>query len=260
MDPFESHLMALNAVDQPLGTGFSVNLEPLDSPSNEYQVGSQFVAFLNGFYATFPETRNWNLYLAGESYAGTYIPYISGAINNCGLYLDTINFFKDKPQLLPIVANVENTCMTGVTDCENWPQYPFQCNLMNILNVWYQSNTTQSDAKNCFDPYNIILIAPCGQDSYWKDENHLASYLNKPEVRAAIHVDPFLKNTRPEYEWSECRKITISTFSDEFLGFSSGASFFGQLIENRVKIIIYNGDNDYLIDFIGVEAVLDDLV
>ncbi len=41
------------------------------------QVASDFVAFLRNFYAIFPRYAKMELYLSGESFAGTFIPYIA---------------------------------------------------------------------------------------------------------------------------------------------------------------------------------------
>lgn len=43
-------------------------------------MANQFVAFLEKWFALFPEYEHDDLYLAGESYAGQHIPYIAKAI------------------------------------------------------------------------------------------------------------------------------------------------------------------------------------
>src|SRR5690348_15019868 len=66
-------------VDNPVGTGFSyVNT---DSFVHELQeMADQFVMFMEKWFAIFPEYEQDDLYFAGESYAGQYIPYISKTI------------------------------------------------------------------------------------------------------------------------------------------------------------------------------------
>ncbi|TCD68479.1 Cell death protease [Steccherinum ochraceum] len=61
-------------VDQPVGTGFSI------SPSNKYlhelpDASRHWLQFLENFYTVFPEYKEMDTYLAGESFAGQYIPY-----------------------------------------------------------------------------------------------------------------------------------------------------------------------------------------
>lgn len=56
---------------------------------NEDQLAEQLVGFLQQFFEVFSELNGKNLYLTGESYAGTYIPYIA-------------NYIYDNPDLLSL--------------------------------------------------------------------------------------------------------------------------------------------------------------
>lgn len=60
-------------VEQPVGTGFTTGKT---KNTDEQQVAAQFSSFLDGFFKDFPELKGKNLYITGESYAGTYIPHI----------------------------------------------------------------------------------------------------------------------------------------------------------------------------------------
>lgn len=46
----------------------------------EDEIAKGFVSFLTNFMTAFPEYQRSELYIAGESFAGTYIPYIANAI------------------------------------------------------------------------------------------------------------------------------------------------------------------------------------
>jgi carboxypeptidase D len=66
-------------VDNPVGTGFSY--VDTDSYISELDtMADNFVTFLTKFFEIFPEYELDDLYIAGESYAGQYIPYIARAI------------------------------------------------------------------------------------------------------------------------------------------------------------------------------------
>lgn len=67
-------------VDQPVGTGFSYVENGAYAQTLE-QVAAEFVHFMREFVRTYPEyTQESDLYLAGESYAGQYIPYMADAL------------------------------------------------------------------------------------------------------------------------------------------------------------------------------------
>ncbi|KAH9929043.1 alpha/beta-hydrolase, partial [Epithele typhae] len=62
-------------IDQPVGTGFST-ADNEGYIADEDQMGEDFIQFLSNLVAVFPSLSTRPLYLTGESYAGTYIPYI----------------------------------------------------------------------------------------------------------------------------------------------------------------------------------------
>ncbi|KAJ6574370.1 Alpha/Beta hydrolase protein [Mycena capillaripes] len=74
-----SKLVDIFWIDQPVGTGYSTS-DATGYVSDEDQMGRDFVEFLSNIVKIFPSLAKRPLYLAGESYAGTYIPYIAKTI------------------------------------------------------------------------------------------------------------------------------------------------------------------------------------
>ncbi|KAI8822599.1 Alpha/Beta hydrolase protein [Fimicolochytrium jonesii] len=93
--------MSLLFVDNPVGTGYSFvgagkegnvpltrRLEDDEAlpayhegyPTNQPAISRDLISFLDKFYAVFPEQSSRPLYLAGESYAGKYVPELAAAI------------------------------------------------------------------------------------------------------------------------------------------------------------------------------------
>ena len=66
-------------MDQPVGTGFSL-ADYGDMAETEKQVAKSFAIFLDKFFLSFPYLRRAEVYLSGESFAGTYIPYIANEL------------------------------------------------------------------------------------------------------------------------------------------------------------------------------------
>lgn len=66
-------------VDQPAGTGFSYT-EQGKYVHELYDMAFYFIKFMEEYYKIYPEELDNDIYLAGESYAGQYIPYIAKAI------------------------------------------------------------------------------------------------------------------------------------------------------------------------------------
>ena len=72
-------------VEQPVGTGFS---QGTPNAQNEVDVAKQFLGFFKNFVETF-RLQGKKVYIAGESYAGSYIPYIADAMFDAN---DTTHF------------------------------------------------------------------------------------------------------------------------------------------------------------------------
>ncbi|KAI8617960.1 serine carboxypeptidase-domain-containing protein [Chytriomyces sp. MP71] len=273
-------------VEQPLGAGYSDNTNVKSGPKSEFDVGSQFLVFLNGFYAAFPQTRSWSLYLTGESYAGVYIPFIAGAIQTCpgvpepipfkGIALnDAILSFPAQigPRstvaafdYLHLAGYFQRTDPSGALEhaaaqladmCRGETRHDPRCDLVMLIRGWYEATYPGGDA--CLDYYNIRGTVPCDKSGqYWREEARLKAYLNSPSVRQAMHVDPWLANQNASYQWGECNDISITIPGDAQSGPNS-ETFLPGLVASGVKVILYNGDQDLLVNYVSVEEVLGNL-
>ncbi|KAI0629365.1 alpha/beta-hydrolase [Trametes polyzona] len=65
-------------VDQPVGVGFSTS-DSAGYVHDEDEMGRDFMGFLSNLVKVFPSLKTRPMHLTGESYAGTYIPYIMKA-------------------------------------------------------------------------------------------------------------------------------------------------------------------------------------
>lgn len=72
-----TNLSSIIFVEQPVGTGYSQGVPNI---TNENDLAAQLVGFFQQFLDIFSELKGKNFYLTGESYAGTYIPYIANFI------------------------------------------------------------------------------------------------------------------------------------------------------------------------------------
>ncbi|KAF4574381.1 hypothetical protein EYR36_005715 [Pleurotus pulmonarius] len=72
-----TNLSSVLWVEQPVGTGFSRGTPDI---RNEDDLAAELVGFFQQFLEVFSELKGKNFYLSGESYAGTYVPYIANHI------------------------------------------------------------------------------------------------------------------------------------------------------------------------------------
>ncbi|KAL4065995.1 Alpha/Beta hydrolase protein [Scleroderma citrinum] len=128
-------------IDQPVGTGFST----ADSEGyvfDEDQMASDFMGFLENFVKVFPQLAKRPLYLTGESYAGTYIPYITKA------YFEMEN----PPIKLGKIAIGDGTLGSG----ETFNLLP----VVNVLETYPQIIGYDTDVLNYFKEQTAL----CGYD------------------------------------------------------------------------------------------------
>ncbi|XP_032527798.2 venom serine carboxypeptidase-like [Danaus plexippus] len=74
----ENHLIY---IDNPVGTGFSFTDNENGYCSDENCVAKGLYNFLQQFYKLFPQLRNNNFFISGESYAGKYLPSLAMEIH-----------------------------------------------------------------------------------------------------------------------------------------------------------------------------------
>ncbi|KAK0754598.1 carboxypeptidase cpdS precursor [Schizothecium vesticola] len=100
LNPWSWHTLTnMVWIEQPVGTGFS---EGPVTAANEEDVAKQFMGFWMNFVETFA-LQGYKVYIAGESYAGMYCPYIADAFINAN---DTVYF--DMSGVLmydPVISN-----------------------------------------------------------------------------------------------------------------------------------------------------------
>jgi hypothetical protein len=67
-------------LDSPAGVGLSYSDTPQDYATNDTQTAADADAFLRAFMRRYPQLADNELYIAGESYAGIYVPNLARAV------------------------------------------------------------------------------------------------------------------------------------------------------------------------------------
>ena len=68
-------------IEQPAGVGFSYCEGTKDCPFDDHTSGKDNLNVLLQWYEKFPEFKDNELYISGESYAGVYVPYLAYYVN-----------------------------------------------------------------------------------------------------------------------------------------------------------------------------------
>lgn len=91
-------------LDQPINVGYSYGD---DSVSDTIAASKDVYALLVLFFKQFPEYKDLNFHIAGESYAGHYIPvFASGKLSPLSCTLMSIDILSHQAKESSLVANV----------------------------------------------------------------------------------------------------------------------------------------------------------
>ena len=244
-------------IDQPAGTGLSFVEDEADSARTEEEATAQLYRGLQEFLNRWPQYRENDFYIFGESFAGVYIPMLAAAIlkgneNNPLINLkgiavgdgwvdpyiqeSTYGDYAYAHGLIGLaqkgkVDELYNHCAIAIQESE--PITSREAD--KICNKIEEYITEVSGGANVYDvritgDYNFDIIG---------------KYLDQPAVREALHVSPAAK------PWSDTSKrIAYLLEKGEQ---NSYAHLYPYLFENT-RVLIYNGIYDMDCNFMGTDA------
>ncbi|CAG8949811.1 hypothetical protein HYFRA_00004135 [Hymenoscyphus fraxineus] len=270
-------------VDNPVGTGFSyVNTDSYlqDLP----EMAQQFVTFLEKWFAMFPEYEHDDIYIAGESYAGQHIPYISQAIlarnkkgakhqwNLKGMLIGngwispeeqykaylTYSYERGLVQhgteIAKRLESQQAVCMSALNENGGKDRVDIpKCEqiLQSIL------KETQKKGPNgemqCTNMYDIRLTdtyPSCGMN--WPpDLDQVTPYLRRKDVTEALHI-----NAGKTTGWTECSGAVGSAFRAKQS--KPSIQILPELLK-EVPIVLFSGAEDLICNHIGTEDLISNL-
>jgi carboxypeptidase D len=269
------HLTNVLYVDQPVGTGFSQG--PPTERSNT-DVANSFVKFFKNFVDTFG-FQGKKIYIAGESYAGVYVPYIAKAmfaqndtkyfdVQGTMIYDGSINVDKVMSDLpaIPYVREFNNLFRLNATSMEKIAQIDEKCGHTAFLNKWLTyppSGKMPSPSMNkpvcgstwrylrklametnaCFNQYQITTTCPL----LWDVLGFPGSFEYLPDG-AQIYFDRAdvkkAINAPTTQTWQECSDIPLSLFDKSE---PSSFSVIPSVIEKSKRTIISHGTLDFIL-------------
>ncbi|PLW11484.1 hypothetical protein PCANC_03686 [Puccinia coronata f. sp. avenae] len=262
-------------IDQPAGTGFSFvnNGDPVRELA---EAAEQVVVFLKNFYQVFPEFSKIDTYLAGESFAGQYIPYFAQAIfDTAALSTPLMGLMMGNPWLDPKVqylsyldfAYERGMIVKGTSSateaeksfqkCESALKKPAESKqiivqscenaLQAILDAGAQ---VINGTKMTPVPYNITEMSDLPSIEWPKRNKNLQAYLVRNSTVIALHA------TSKMGKWTLCND-TVGVEMQVPKSAPSSTLLAGLL--KKLKVLIYVGDQDFMCNSLGLNRSLSGL-
>ncbi|WPK24087.1 hypothetical protein PUMCH_001343 [Australozyma saopauloensis] len=273
-------------VDQPVGTGFSYGAT-FDGDMDE--VLGHFMEFIDKYFELFPEDIANEVIIAGESYAGQYIPYFASniltrndaidanktealRINLKGLMIgngaiggdiQSLGFvpfvmkhdLMDKndsnwPELLQLHEECQNQINRATADGLILNGYQPCEQILSYILAATRDDLAPKDAQ-CLNMYDFTL-----RDSYpscgmnWPPIlPYVTDFLGEEEVREDIHIIELPK-------WKECNNMVHTVLVH---GDSEPSSTLLPFILERIEVLLFWGESDIICNTIGGEMMVQHL-
>ncbi|KAF8022265.1 hypothetical protein BT93_G2418 [Corymbia citriodora subsp. variegata] len=247
-------------LESPVGVGFSYSNTTSDYETNgDSKTAADNYVFLLNWLERFPEYKDREFYISGESYAGHFVPQLAHNIlsNNKKANQTLVNL---KGIIIGNAAINDETDHKGIYEYfathalisqETWYAIQKYCNFsLEADDKGSQCNSARSDADrevsyiNIYDIYaplcfsnltahpkktNIMDFDPCG-------EKYLLAYLNRESVQEALHANV----TKLDYGWQGCSSV-IKGWK---LGPSTMLPLLQEFMSNGLRVWVFSGDTD----------------
>lgn len=273
-------------VEQPIGTGFTIGAEA--TLTDETDVAIDFDAFLTNFFVTFPELKGRRLYMAGESYAGQYIPHIMawqyehdnkhnvvGGLIGDGL-------FAEEPAQQDLVTYDVAVRMKKTLKFDDFDLQPLQsraskCNYTGFvkehLNYPPKGVIPTYDVRGCFAFYSMLYYAklltpnfnvynikkphdydddPLGPISF-DPFDPKSTFFDSPAVQKYIHA--------PSKKWNVCNEAFkhVDGSQEDKSGYAIPSGVMKKAVEKSERFTLFSGGLDMLLATEGIQLVIQNL-
>jgi carboxypeptidase C (cathepsin A) len=160
-----------------------------------------------------------------------------------------------------MVNNQYNVTLLTLAQTQQMKQDSVECiELTKQCEALPSNSTLCVDAQGCWDEKLIEPFTAANRDNYdirrecnhsdptaCDDTKYVRKYLNLPEVRAYLNVDPRV----PEWVEDSAEVYTVFSGRDWSLSYHT---FVADLLNDGLRVLIYAGDADLMCNWIGNKA------
>jgi carboxypeptidase D len=269
---------------RPVGTGFS---QGIPTATSEDDVAAQFLGFWKNFVDTF-DLHGKKVYIAGESYAGYYVPYIADAMFNKEdkkyynmdsiLIYDpslTYNAIQEQIPAVPFVNYWGLLLDLNETFVKNITARAKSCGYTDYLHkyltfppkgplplpphyngtddapecdIWDDVFSAASLINPCFDIYQVATTCPL----LWDVLGFPGSFDYVPEGASIYFNRTEVQKAinAPQVEWAECTSVDVFVNGTDKSS-PSARSVLPSVIERTNRTIIGHGLLDFILMYNG---------
>ncbi|XP_047331911.1 serine carboxypeptidase 1-like [Impatiens glandulifera] len=259
-------------LESPAGVGFSYSNTTSDyDKSGDTRTAKDAYAFLVNWLERFPEYKDRDFFLTGESYAGHYVPQLAQLIqHNNKITNQTIINLKGIAignALLDDEAaargSYESLWRHNLISDEIHYNIMASCNFFDVNSTQKCKDYLHQADKAFGNIYIYDIYAPlCSSPpssslgvAYFDPctGNYVSEYLNLPEVQQSLHANV---SGNLSGKWESCNDYIADIWNDMP---STVLPIVQELMDSGISVWIYSGDTDYIISTTTTDFSIDKL-
>ncbi|KAI3682303.1 hypothetical protein L1987_82197 [Smallanthus sonchifolius] len=274
----EANMLCL---ETPAGMGFSYSLDKsFYTSANDVLTARDNLVFLEKWFEKYPEYKNRDFFITGESYAGHYVPQLATLIVHSKAKINLKGIGIGNPLLEfdnDFNSRGEYLWSHGLISDDTYDMFNRVCNYSNIrrqdnLNAItpacsHVANQASKEIGEFINPYDVTLdicLSNVFSQSQVLDRNPNAEakvdvcvedettkYLNRQDVQTALHAR--LVNVS---EWAPCSEILKYKITDTE---EPMTPVLASLLKSGIRVFIFSGDQDSVIPLTGTRVVVNGL-
>ncbi|KAG6477220.1 hypothetical protein ZIOFF_066472 [Zingiber officinale] len=278
-----SHIFAeanMLYLETPAGVGFSYSRDSsFYDGVNDKMTARDNLVFLRRWFTRFPEYKSRDLYIAGESYAGHYVPQLANLmvdLNNKDKIFNLKGIALGNPVLefsTDFNSRAEFFWSHGLISDSTYRIFTSACNYSRYVGEYYRGSLSPvcqrvmsqvtRETSRFVDKYDVTLdvcissvlsqstVLSPHQVTEHLDvcvEDETLSYLNRKDVQDSLHAH--LKGVT---KWTVCSSVLDYELLDLEI---PTIAVVGSIVKAGIPVLVYSGDQDSVIPLTGSRTLV----
>ncbi|KZV27367.1 serine carboxypeptidase-like 45-like [Dorcoceras hygrometricum] len=267
-------------LESPAGVGFSYSTnKSYYGYVNDEMTAKDNLVFLEQWFDEFPEYKNRDFYISGESYGGHYVPQLADLIVRSKAKINLRGIAIGNPLLefdTDFNSRAEYLWSHGLISDAAYHEFTFVCNYSQIRRQYQNGALTpvcsrvirlvSAEIGKFIDSYDVTLdvclSSVSGQSKVLNQlqdepkidvcvEDETDVYLNRKDVQKAFHANLIGVN-----KWSICSDVlhyAMQNLETPTIG------ILGSLVKSKIRVLVYSGDQDSVLPLIGTRTLVNKL-